>query len=81
VTIKAFTKDHSENRTQPEETIRKGAFTHRTDVVPSWCHKKCTPVNVRDIPIFYLLVTFVVFTDIHVSIPTIVFYIHIQSYV
>ena len=48
------------------------------EVVRSRCHNQCTRVNVRDISIVYLLVTFVPFTDKRVSIPTIVSYIHIH---
>jgi hypothetical protein len=54
-------------------------------VVPPFGHNHYTRVNVHYISIFYLLVTCVMFTNIPVSIPIIVSYIHVcpftQSYV
>jgi hypothetical protein len=69
--LQVINKRLYKNRTQPEAQISyyiqlEGAHLRIVidEVVPSWCQNKCTRVNVRDISIFYLLVTFVLFTNI-----------------
>jgi hypothetical protein len=79
VIIKAFTKTTGKTAHNLNRRLERAHLRIVTgEVVRSWCHNHCTRVNVRDISIYYLLVTFVPFTDKRVSIPTIVSYIHIH---
>jgi hypothetical protein len=81
VIIKAFTKTTVKTAHNLKRLIEGAHLRIVTDVVvPLLGHNHCTRVNVRYISIFYLLVTCVVFTHIHASIPTIVSYTYAHSH-